>query len=101
MRLVQIPTYGNTYSFYAFYLRFDECIGSVSILEPDVSAPTEAMSKYDILCLAFLYQQESSPKVFNSLKHFGAQIPYLLSKLENLFYSYSHSQTLPRSLQLL
>ena len=49
--------------------------------------------------LTFLHQQESIPKVVDSLKCFGSQIPYFTSKFENQFYSYSRSQNLPRSLQ--
>ena len=61
--------------------------------------------------LEFLYQQESSPnvtfllscshqcesskKVVDSLKCFGAQIPDFTSKFKNHFFSYSHGLTLP------
>ena len=51
------------------------------------------------LRLTCLYQYESSLKVVDSSKYFGAQIPYFLSKFENQFYGYSCSQTLPCSLQ--
>ena len=49
--------------------------------------------------LVFLYQKEPSPKVVDSSKYFGAQIPYFLSKFETHFYSYSPSHTLSHSLQ--
>ena len=61
----------------------------------------ESIPKVIFFPLMFSYQQESSPKVVNSLKCFGAQIIYSLSKFENKFYIYSHSQTFPSSLQLL
>ena len=59
----------------------------------------ESSSMVIFLHLTFLYQQESITKVVDSLKCFGAQIPYFLSKFETQFYSYSHSQTVPRLLQ--
>ena len=47
--------------------------------------------------LTILHQQESIPKVVDSLHYFGAQITDFLSKFQNHFYSYSltlHSQRL-------
>ena len=41
------------------------------------------------LCLKFLHQQESGPKLVDSLQSFGAQIEYFPSKFQNYFYSYS------------
>ena len=52
----------------------------------------ELSPKGIFLYLAFSYQQELSSKVVDSLKCFGAQIPYFLSKFENQFYSYSRIQ---------
>ena len=59
----------------------------------------ELIPKVVFLRLTCPYQQGLSPKVFESMKCFGAQITYFLSKFENQFYSYSLSQTLPLSLQ--
>ena len=39
--------------------------------------------------LAFLHQQESSPKMVDSLNYFGAQSPDSPPKRQNHFYSYS------------
>ena len=89
----------GTYSFCTFSLGFDDSVGSVSVLGYDVFAPTVVKSKGDIFHLMCLDQQESSPKVVDSLKCFGAQIPYFCSKFENRIYSYSHSQTLHHSPQ--
>ena len=47
------------------------------------------------------YQYDSSPKVVDSSKCFGAQIINFPSKFKNLFYSYIHGMTLPHSFQLL
>ena len=73
----------GTYSFCAFYIRFDESIVSGSVLGSDILGPTRVESKGDIFRLTFLYQQESSLKVVDCLNCFGAQIPYFLSKFEN------------------
>ena len=43
-----------------------------------------------LLRLSCSCQYESSVKVVNSSKCFGAQIPDFLSKFQNQFYSYSH-----------
>ena len=56
--------YSGTYSFRAFSLRFDD--SAVSFLGSDV-----------------FHQQESIPKVFNSLHFFGAQVSGFLSKFQN------------------
>ena len=42
-----------------------------------------------LLRLSCLYQNGSIPKVVESLKYFGAQIPYFTSKIQNQFYDYS------------
>ena len=65
-----------TYSFCAFYLRLTDSIESVSGMGSGVFVPTGVDSKCDIFYLSFLYQLESSRKVVDSMKNFGAQIPY-------------------------
>ena len=59
----------------------------------------ESSKNVIFFCLMFLYQQDSIPNVVDSLKYFGAKIICSLSKFENQFYSYSHSQTFPCLLQ--
>ena len=74
---------------------FDESV--VSGLGSGVFSTMGVESKSGILSLMFLYLQEPSPKLVDSLHSFGAQIPYFLSKCQNQFYSYSlnfHSQCL-------
>ena len=61
----------------------------------------ESSSKVIFLHLIFSHQQKSHQKVVDSSKKFGAKIPDLISKFETQFYSYSRSQSFPRSLQLL
>ena len=51
-----------------------------------------------VLCLICSYQYESNPKVVDSFKCFGAQIPYFISKFETQFYSYSRRLTTYHSL---
>ena len=61
--------------------------------------PQEVSITVIFLRLMCLYQHESSPKVVDSSKCFGAQIPYFISKFETQFYFFSRIQTLPHSLQ--
>ena len=90
-----------TYYFCAFSLYFYNSVGSFRVLGSGVFAPTVVKSKYDFFRLTCSHQQESSPKVVDSSKCFGAQIPCFISKFETQFYSYNCSQNLPHSLQQL
>ena len=45
----------------------------------------ESSPRVIFLCLIFSYQQESSPKVVDSLKQFGAKIPYFFPNLKLSF----------------
>ena len=82
----------GTFSFPDF-LYFDDYVGRVSSLGSSVFVPTGVKSKCDFVRFSCSYQYESSPKVVDSSKHFGAQIPDFLSKFETQFYSYSHGLT--------
>ena len=70
----------GTYSFEKNLCVLTNSVGSVSGLGAGIFVPTGVESKCDIFCFLHSYQQESSPKVVNSSKKIGAQIPYFLSK---------------------
>ena len=53
----------------------------------------ESSPKVIFFRLTCLYQKELSPRLVEPLKQFGAQIPYFISKFETQFYNYSHIQT--------
>ena len=84
-----------------FFLRFNDSVGRVSGLGSGVFVPTIVESKCGILCLSCFYQKESNTKVVDSLKYFGAQIPYSLSKFGTQFCTYSHDLNLTYSFLLM
>ena len=87
------------YSFRFFCLRFDDSVGSVSVLGYCSFAPTGVKSRGDMFCLTCSYKQELSPEVVESSRCFGTQITYFISKFETKFHSYSRIQTLPHSIK--
>ena len=64
----------------AIFLRFDNAVGCANVLGYGVFVPTGFYSTYNIVCLPSPYQYASNSKVVNSLKNFGAQIAFFISK---------------------
>ena len=75
----------GTYYFRAFSSRFENDVGSVSGLGLEFWHQQESSTKVIFLRWMCLYQQESSAKVVDSSKCFGAPIPYFLSKFVTQF----------------
>ena len=94
-------SYSGTYYFLAFYMHFDDSVGSISVLGLGIFVPTGVKSKDDICVFYVFVPIRVKSKGGRLIKCFGAQIPFYLSKFETQFYSYSHGHNLHQSLQLL
>ena len=99
--------YSGTYSFRAFYLRFDDYIGSVSVLVSGIFAPTGVQSKGSILLMTCSYQQELIPKVVNSSKKLvlkfliffsDLKISFIVIVVVRLFLAHSNSCSVTKNI---